>query len=125
MECAPFAREVSGLQLRGAAADWWQQADGRYSRTQVPEVGSVLVFRRTSRLQSGHVSVVTRVVSHRQVLVTHANWLRDHVSEDAPVEDVSPDNGWTRVRVWWPPTNQMGGTEYPTLGFIRPGRPAA
>ena len=33
LECAPFARAVSGLQLRGVAADWWPQAEGRYGRT--------------------------------------------------------------------------------------------
>ena len=51
LDCAPFARAVSGLQLRGAAADWWPQAEGRYRRTHAPTVvGSVLVFRRSARL---------------------------------------------------------------------------
>ena len=40
-----------------------------------------------------------------------------------PVIDVSPGNDWTRVRVWWPPTKQMGVTEYATFGFIKAGRP--
>ena len=101
-ECLHVARTL----LSRAAADWWQEAEWRYRRSQVPEAGSVLVFRRTSRLPSGHISVVSRVLSERQILVTHANWLRDHVSEDAPVVDVSPDNDWTLVRVWWPPTNR-------------------
>jgi hypothetical protein len=36
LDCAPFARAVSGVQLHGAAADWWPQAEGRYRRTQTP-----------------------------------------------------------------------------------------
>ena len=123
LECAPFARAVSGVQLRGAAADWWPQAEGRYRRTQTPAVGSVLVFRRSTRLPDGHVAVVSRVLSDRRILATHANWVRHQVSGDVPVIDVSPGNDWTRVRVWWPPTNQMGVTEYATFGFIEAKSP--
>ena len=123
LECAPFARAVSGVELRGAAADWWPQAEGRYRRTQTPAVGSVLVFRRSTRLPDGHVAVVSRVLSDRRILATHANWVRHQVSEDVPVIDVSPGNDWTRVRVWWPPTNQMGVTEYATFGFVEANRP--
>ncbi|MFZ1414830.1 MAG: CHAP domain-containing protein [Defluviicoccus sp.] len=126
MQCAPFARAVSGVQLRGAAADWWQLSKGRYERGQTPAVGSVLVFRRTARLSDGHVAVVSRVVSDRRILVTHANWVRHQVSENVPVIDVSAGNDWTRVRVWWPPAGQIGATEYATFGFIAaddpPGR---
>lgn len=118
IQCAPFARAVSGVQLRGAAADWWQLSKGRYERGQTPAVGSVLVFRRTARLPDGYVAVVSRVASAREILVTHANWVRDRVSENVPVIDVSADNDWTRVRVWWPPSGQIGVTEYSTFGFI-------
>lgn len=123
MECAPFARAVSRLPLRGAAADWWLLADGRYGRGQTPAVGSILVFRRTARLPDGHVAVVSRVVSDRQILVTHANWVRHQVSENVPVLDVSDGNDWTRVRVWWPPAGQIGVTEYATFGFIEADDP--
>jgi hypothetical protein len=123
LDCAPFARAVSGVQLRGAAADWWPQAEGRYRRTQTPAVGSVLVFRRSTRLPDGHVAVVSRVLSNRRILATHANWARHQVSENVPVIDVSPGNDWTRVRVWWPPANQMGVTEYATFGFVEANSP--
>ena len=118
IECAPFARAVARLPLRGAAADWWVLADGRYARGQTPRVGSILVFRRTARLPDGHVAVVSSVVSDRRILVTHANWVRHQVSENVPVIDVSAGNDWTRVRVWWPPAGQIGATEYATFGFI-------
>ena len=122
LECAPFARALSGVQLRGPAADWWVTAQGTYARAQDPEPGGVLVFRRSPRLPSGHVAVVSRVVSEREILVTQANWERGRVTADQPVKDVSPDNDWTSVTVWWPETRRMGGSAYPTHGFIRPPR---
>ena len=67
LDCTPSARAVSGVQLRGAAADWWAQAEGRYRRTQTPAVGSVLVFRRPARLPDGHVAVVSSVLSERRI----------------------------------------------------------
>ncbi len=122
VECAPFARALSGVQLYGSAADWWQEADGRYNRTHNPEIGSVLVFRRFSQLPSGHVAVVSQVVSARQILVAQANWLHHRVTEDQPVLDVSSAGDWSEVRVWWPPSGQMGVNVYRTYGFIRPAR---
>jgi hypothetical protein len=56
--------------------------------------------------------------------VTQANWVHHRVTEDQPVIDISLRNDWTLVRVWWPPTGEMGVTDYPAYGFIRPDRPA-
>ncbi len=120
LECAPFARALSGVQLRGDAADWWDAAQGRYERARIPEPGAVLVFARSARLAQGHVAVVSRVNSEREILVTQANWEHGRVTADQPVLDISPDNTWTNVRVWWPGTRQMGSAPYPTHGFIRP-----
>ena len=124
VECAPFARALSGVRLSGAAADWWWQAKERYERSAQPTIGSVLVLRRTSRLPSGHVAVVSQVLGQRHILVTQANWVRHRVSEDQPVVDVSSANDWTLIKVWWPPTGEMGTTTYPAFGFIRPEHPA-
>ncbi len=120
LECAPYARQVSGIQLHGEAYSWWEQAAGRYGRGSVPRPGSVLVFRRSARLGSGHVSVVERVVSDREITVTQANWVPRSVARDEPVVDVSPGNDWSEVRVWWAPSGTLGLTEYPTYGFIGP-----
>lgn len=120
VQCAPYAREHSAVNLRGAAASWWGQARGVYGRASSPQAGDVLVFRSTRRLPSGHVSVVRRVENSRLVLVDHANWEPGRVTRRAPVEDVSPRNDWTRVRVWWSPLGGMGKTIYPTYGFIEP-----
>lgn len=120
LECAPFARQVSGIQLYGEAYSWWDQADGRYDKGTEPVEGGVLVFRRSGRLPSGHVSVVARRVSDREITVTQANWVHRRITRDEAVQDVSADNDWSRVRVWWAPSGVLGSTVYPTYGFISP-----
>jgi hypothetical protein len=122
LECAPFARALTGVQLRGDAYSWWDGAAGRYDRSARPAPGSVLVLRQEERLPYGHVAVVSRVLSGREILVTQANWVHHRVTEDQPVVDVSAENDWTEVRVWWPPSGQIGSHDYPAYGFIRPTR---
>lgn len=123
IECVPFARALSGVRLSGNAADWWWKADGFYARSSTPEVGAVLVFDRSARLARGHLAVVSAQLSEREIWVTHANWVRDTIAANQPVIDVSAANDWTLVRVWWPPTGQLGVTAYPTEGFILPDQP--
>lgn len=123
VSCAPFARALTGLRLSGDAADWWPQADGRYARSQSPQVGSVLVFKRLPRLPDGHVSVVSRVLDARRLHVIEANWVHDELDIDQLVVDVSERNDWSAVRVWYPPANQLGSHVYPTYGFILPPAP--
>jgi surface antigen len=122
--CAPFARELSGIALYGDAASWWDQAQGRYNRTDRPVVGGALVFRREARLPSGHVSVVSRILGPRQIEVTQANWVPGELDTDQLVVDVSERNDWTEVRVWWPPVDQLGSHAYPAYGFIEPREPS-
>ena len=69
LSCAPFARALSGIELYGEADSWWWEAAGRYDRAARPEVGAVLVLRRSARLASGHVAVVSRLLGPRRVLV--------------------------------------------------------
>jgi surface antigen len=126
MTCVPYARAVSHLPMSGDAWVWWDEARNRFVETDAPAPGGVLVFRRTDRLPSGHLAVVSAVLSDRRVLVTQANWLPYRITRDQPVLDVSPGNDWTAVRVWWPPANGWGTTVYPTYGFILPAAvPAA
>ena len=122
LECAPFARALSGIDIQGNAADWWWKAEGRYDRGTRPETGSVLVFSSSSLLPLGHVAVVSKVVSRDEVLVTQANWMRHRVTTDQLVRDVSPSGDWSRVRIWWPPSKTLGNSVYPVLGFIYSGR---
>lgn len=128
-ECVPFARAASGIQIYGDAWTWWDQAEGRYARGETPRVGSVIVFARSNRLQRGHVAVVSRIVDRRVLMVTHANWSRlngerGHVEQDVTLTDVSPDNDWSAVKVWYRDRTGLGSTVYPIYGFIY-GTPAA
>ena len=126
LQCVPYAREVSGIALRGDAWTWWQQAEGRYQRHRRPDVGSVLVLRRTQRLNGGHLAVVTEVLDERTILVSHANWLnRGRIHENIPVRDVSERNDWSLVRVWYLPGRTLGQRSYPAHGFIQPRQPSA
>ena len=112
----------AGLPLRGDAWTWWDAASGRYERDRVPRNGGVLVLMRSSRLPQGHLAVVSRVVSAREIRVDHANWAsgggKGRVARDQPVMDVSPGNDWSLVRVWYPPVGDWGATAYPSYGFI-------
>jgi hypothetical protein len=122
LSCVPYARSRSGLALRGDAWQWWEAAAGRYQRDRAPRPGSVLVLMRTSRLPQGHLSVVSQVVSAREIRVDHANWAsgaaKGRVARDQPVADVSPRNDWSLLRVWYPRVNDYGNSAYPAYGFI-------
>ena len=122
-QCAPYAREVSGIQLRGNANTWWGQAEGRYERGHAPQEGAVLAFEATRRMRVGHVAMVSKVVSEREVLLTHANWSRPgRVETDVRAVDVSPAGDWTMVKVWYGPQHGLGTSAYPTRGFIYSGK---
>ena len=118
----PYARERSGIPLRGDAWTWWEASAGRYERGRAPRNGSVLVLMRTSRLPQGHVAVVSRVVSAREIRVDHANWAsgagKGRVARNQPVVDVSLANDWSLLRVWHPPTEEWGASSYPSYGFV-------
>lgn len=122
--CVPYARSRSGIGLHGDAWRWWEAAEGRFRRDRQPRPGSVLVFMRTSRLPQGHLSVVARVVSSREIRVDHANWGsgsgKGRVAQDQPVMDVSAANDWSLVRVWYARVNDFGASNYPAYGFIHP-----
>ena len=120
-ECVPFARSASGVEIYGDANTWWVQAEGRYPRSQTPAVGSVLVMRGYSDPAHGHVAVVSAIVSDRVIRVDQANWLNQgETSLSVPVIDVSPNNDWTEVRVWYIPDEHWGGRVYAAEGFIHP-----
>jgi surface antigen len=126
-QCAPFAREVSGVNIRGNAWTWWSQAAGRYQRGDAPKVGAVMSFQRTGKMPLGHVAMVSKVVSDREVLLTHANWSRPGgIERDVRAVDVSAAGDWSQVRVWFASVGGLGTSTYPVNGFIYSGSaPAA
>ena len=125
LQCVPYARSASGIDLRGDAWKWWNAAAGNYERGHKPKVGAVLVFRKHGHMRLGHVAVVRKLVDPRTMLIDHANWGprgagRGTVTKMVPLRDVSPNNDWTEVRVWNPVTRDLGTENYPTYGFIYP-----
>lgn len=122
-QCVPFARAASGIEIYGDAWTWWDQAEGRYARGSRPRVGAVIVFAKTARLPYGHVAVVSRIVEKRVLMLTHANWSRQngergHAEQDVTLHDVSPENDWSDVKVWYRDSDGLGGGVYPVKGFI-------
>lgn len=116
--CVPFARNVSGIDIRGNAHTWWGKAKNTFGQSNTPVVGAVMSFRSTPSLPLGHVAVVSKVVSKDRILIDHANWHRDQVSQDMAVIDVSSKGDWSAVRV---ETNlDAFGSVYPINGFILP-----
>lgn len=119
LQCVPFARRESGVEIYGNANTWWQQAAGRYETTQTPQEGAVLVLEGYATATRGHVAVVKEVVSPRMIIVDHANWLNaGEITRDVPIMDVSEAGDWSEVRVWHVPGRHWGGRTYNVQGFI-------
>jgi surface antigen len=123
LQCAPYARKVTGIALYGEASTWWEQAQGRYATGKKPRVGAVMTFRPYGSMQSGHVAAVSKVLDSRRVLLDHANWSpvngrRGQVEKDVLAVDVSPANDWSQVQVWYAPLGKLGTTAWPVDGFI-------
>ena len=127
-QCVPFARQASGIDLYGDAHTWWDQAAGHYARGHEPKVGAVMSFRPHGPMTLGHVAMVSKVIDERTVLLRHANWSpidgrRGNVELDVRAVDVSPDNDWSEVRVWYAPIGDLGTTHWPVNGFIYKHKP--
>jgi surface antigen len=123
LQCVPFARMASGIQLFGDAWTWWQKAAGKYAQGFVPKAGAVLVFKPSGVMSKGHVAVVSQVLTDRIIQISHANWSiidgsRGQVENNVTVVDVSSKGDWSQVKVWYDPARDLGSTVYPTYGFI-------
>lgn len=125
LQCVPYARKVSGIAIRGDAHTWWRRAESRYRRGKTPAVGAVVVLKGNRKARRGHLAVVTRVLNPREIVVDHANWLnRERIHLSTPVIDVSRNNDWSTVRVWYTPGKRYGASAYPVHGFIYPEKPS-
>jgi len=122
IQCVQYVVANSAFRVRGNARDWWRNSAAIHARDNVPDPGSVLSFRSVKSMPLGHVALVTRVVSDREILIDHANWTRGAISRNHSVIDVSPRNDWTAVRVAVKPGAGATtyGKVYPTDGFIHP-----
>jgi len=121
LQCVPFARSESGIEIRGNANRWWQLAAGKYQRSRRPEEGAVFVMKGYQTARRGHVAVVKQIVDNRTIVVDHANWGNDgRIYLQAPIRDLSPKNDWSQVQVWFTPGQQWGRRIYKAKGFILP-----
>jgi surface antigen len=128
LQCVPYARAVSGIQIYGDAHTWWGQAAGKYARGQQPKVGAVMAFKPSGNSRLGHVAAVSRIVDERTILIRHSNWSpingrRGQIEDDVRVIDVSAAGDWSAVRVWYAPIQGLGSSNWPIQGFIYPSRP--
>lgn len=129
LQCVPFARELSGIQIYGDAHSWWDQAEGVYQRGAIPVEGAVLSLPGHGAMRLGHVAVVREIVDNRTILISHANWSpidgrRGQIERRVAAKDVSPANDWSLVRIWYAPIGKLGTTAFPVNGFIYPVQPA-
>jgi surface antigen len=125
LQCVPFARAESGVDLYGNAKTWWAQAANDYDRGQEPQAGAVMAFSGTGSMPLGHVAVVSKVVNDREILINHANWSpingrRGQIERNVRVVDVSDAGDWSMVRVWYAPIGDLGLRANPVQGFIYP-----
>ncbi len=119
--CVAYVRQQTGISIFANAWGWWDGAAGRFARGQVPNPGSILVFRRSGTMPLGHVSMVSAVLDSRTILVDH-HWGRAGIIHGNRVIDTSPNNDWSSVRVWHHPSDTAGIYNYPTYGFVYPDR---
>jgi surface antigen len=127
LQCVPYARQVSGIKIFGDAHTWWGQAAGKYARGTTPRVGAVMAFKPSGNSRLGHVAAVSRIVDERTILIRHSNWSpingrRGQIEDNVRVVDVSENNDWSAVRVWYAPIRNLGGGHWPIQGFIYPGK---
>ncbi len=121
LQCVPYAREHSGVNIHGDAYTWWDKAAGVYARGSSPVVGNVMVLNGYAGRHRAHVAVVRRIVDPRQILIDHANWLDDGaIYVNDPVIDVSENNDWSVVKVWNIRSGSWGTKVYNVQGFISP-----
>jgi surface antigen len=124
-QCVTYARTITPVEIRGNANTWWNQAEGRYERGQKPREGAIMAFRSSRAMPLGHVAVVSKIVSDREVLLDHANWsVGGRVEHDVRAVDVSDAGDWSAVKVWFGPIGDMGKRVNAVAGFIYPGETA-
>jgi hypothetical protein len=119
LQCVPYARALSGIDLFGNAKTWWAKAAGRYERGNSPREGAVLTLPGHGKMYNGHVAVVSKILNNREILLNHANWSRPGgIERNVKAVDVSEKGDWSRVKIWFASNGALGTTSYPAFGFI-------
>src|SRR5262249_13707964 len=58
LQCVPFVRRETGVEIYGDANTWWSQAKDQFERQAEPIEGGVLVLHGYAGAQRGHVAVI-------------------------------------------------------------------
>ena len=125
-EGGAHAPPFSGRPHYGGAPTPGKQAEGRYARGRMPRVGAVMAIRPHNNSRLGHVAAVSGIIDSRTILLSHANWsYRGKIERNVTALDVSPDNDWSEVRIWFGPNRTLGTTHWPVAGFIYNARPGS
>lgn len=123
VQCVPYVRAHSSVDIHGDAYVWWEKAAGVYARNSAPVEGAVMVMVGYAGKHRAHVAIVRRLVTPREIRIDHANWLNDGaIYVNDPVIDVSADNDWSQVKVWNIRSGTWGTKTYALSGFIGPGQ---
>lgn len=127
LQCVPFARSLSGIEIYGDAHSWWDKAAGKYRRGTTPAEGAVLSLPGHGSMRLGHVAVVRKIIDERNILISHANWSPingrgGQIERRVAAQDVSKNNDWSKIRIWYAPIGKLGTTAFPVNGFIYPER---
>ena len=78
-----------------------------------------MVFSGSKRLKSGHVAVVTNIVSPREIRVDPNSCIsKGEIDHSTPVMDVSTANDWSKVRYGTRVPAPLGSRIYAISGFI-------
>src|SRR5689334_21449567 len=118
--CADIWRRAHLVGPGGGALCPRQRAQGRRG----------MAFRAGGGSRLGHVAAVSKLVDARTVLISHSNWSpingrRGHIERNVKAVDVSPNNDWSAVRVWYAPIKALGGRHWALSGFIYNRKPGA
>ena len=122
-QCAPYAREISGIDIHGNANTWWGQAAGSYERGHAPKVGAVLAFQSDRAACGSAMSRWCRRSSAtaKSCSPTPIGRAAAGSSTTSRAVDVSAAGDWSEVKVWYGPQGGLGTSTYPTNGFIYSG----
>ena len=95
IQCVPYARQVSGIQIRGDAHTWWGQAEGRYAKGRLPRVGLTAPAWK-SAMPPGPGGAV-RMIDWQQDAKFYQFWIRAKENGSFEIPDVRPGTYTLRI----------------------------
>src|SRR3546814_2247370 len=93
LQCVPFARAETGIEIYGNAKTWWAQAAGDYDRGQEPREGAVMAFAGTRGMplrSEEHTSELQSLmrISYAVFCLKKKNKLRQRQSNESDINNI-------------------------------------